>query len=243
MNIRPVFVSTVLALAVAGCVAGGQDRQVVVSAASSLADAFADIEESFEETHPGVDVVLNLGASSGLREQILAGAPVDVYASADIANMEAVSAAGLVAESAVFARNRLQIAVPPGNPGGVSGLADLARPELVVGLCDPAVPCGALARRLFDLAGLEPAVDTSEPNVRSLLTKIEEGEVDVGLVYVTDVQAAEGRVEGIDVGVEVTTDYSIAVLSGAPPAAEAFVETVLSDEGRAVLTRFGFDLP
>ncbi len=246
MSARTILIGAVLVVAVAACGGTEASRQVVVSAASSLVDVFGAIERSFEEAHPDVDVVLNVGASSTLREQILAGAPVDVYASADLANMAAVADAGLVeGRSVVFARNRLQIAVPAGNPARVEGLADLDRAELLLGVCDPAVPCGVLAEQVFAAAGLEPSVDTWEPNVRALLTKLRDGELDAGVVYVTDVVAASGEVEGIDIPVAVTTSYPIAVLTGAsePDLARAFVEWVLSDEGRAVLDRFGFEVP
>lgn len=235
-------------LLIVGC-SGSEDRRVLwVSAAASLTDAFGAVEQAFEETHPDVDVVLNLAGSSSLREQILGGAPADVFASANMDNMEQVRTAGLVAgEPRVFAHNQLQIAVPPGNPARISGLADFANESLFLGLCANGVPCGDFARAALAAAGIDPAVDTNEPDVRSLLTKIEAGELDGGITYVTDVISSEGSVEGIIIpdGVNVVADYPIAVLVGAPSPeiADEFVGFLLSAEGQRILSEFGFTSP
>ena len=233
-------------LLVPGC-NGNDGRQVLlVSAAASLTDAFGAVERAFEEAHPDVDVVLNLAGSSLLREQILGGAPADVFASANVENMEHVVAAGeAVGEPRVFARNRLQIAVPPDNPAGISGMGDFADETLFLGLCAIGVPCGDLAREALAAADVDPAIDTNEPDVRSLLTKIEAGELDAGITYVTDVSSSD--VEGIDIpdDVNVAADYPIAVLSGSASRelAEEFVGFVLSAEGLALLSGFGFSRP
>jgi molybdate transport system substrate-binding protein len=221
---------------------------VLVSAAASLTDVFGEMEASFERSHAGVDVVLNVAGSSTLREQILQGAPVDVFASANQSNMEQVVVAGLVSgEPVTFARNLLQIAVPPGNPAGVVGLQDFGRDELLLGLCAAGVPCGDLARDALENAGVTPSVDTYEPDVRALLTKIEAGELDGGITYLTDVISARGTVDGVDIpaGENVVTDYPIATLTGgaSPVLAADFMAFVLSDEGRAILSRHGFAAP
>lgn len=240
--------AAVMLMVVAACSGGGRSEEVVVSAAASLADAFGEIEAAFEGTRPGVEVVLNVGGSSALREQILEGAPVDVFAPADRSNMEGVVGAGLVVGSPrLFAVNELVIAVPPGNPAGVTGLDDFARAELLIGLCAEQVPCGSLARQVLRRASVEPMVDTNEPDVRALLTKVEGGELDAGLVYLTDVASAAGAVDGVAIPPQfnVTAEYPIAVLSNgsARTAAGRFVEFVLSEEGRRILMAYGFGTP
>ena len=250
-----VFVS--LGLIAAGCgdddasapdARGDLDGDVLVFAAASLSDAFAEVETAFESAHPDVDVRINLAGSSALREQILEGAPADVFASANDSNMEAVTEAGLAAgDATVFVRNALQIAVPAGNPGRVTGLADFANADLLIGLCAVGVPCGDFGREALANAGVEPSLDTEESDVRSLLTKIEAGELDAGIVYVTDVLAAGDSVEGIDIPEEdnVIASYPIASLADAPnpDAGAAFVDFVLSVEGQEILTGHGFAAP
>ena len=224
------------------------DGTVLVLAAASLTDAFAAVEAAFEAAHPGVDVQLNFAGSSALREQILEGAPADVFASANESNMSQVLEAGdLRGEPEIFLRNLLQIAVPAGNPGAVAGLEDFADGDLLIGLCAPGVPCGDFAREALAKAGVEPSIDTNEPDVRALLTKLGGDELDAGIVYVTDVTSAGDLVEGIDIPVEdnVVADYPIAELAEAPnpDGAAAFVDFVLSDEGKVILTSFGFTVP
>ena len=226
----------------------GIEREVLVSAAASLTDAFAEIASAFEAAHPGVDVVLNLAGSASLRTQILEGAPADVFASADVKNMDRVVDAGqLSGEPRVFARNLLQIAVPAGNPAGVHDLSDFADGALRIGLCAEGVPCGDFARQALRRAGVVPALDTNEPDVRALLTKVELGELDAGITYVTDVASTHGAVEGIDIpaSANVVAAYPIAVLAAArhTRAADAFVGFVLSAAGRAILAKHGFASP
>ena len=228
--------------------AGPERRPVLVSAAASLARAFAKLESAFESADEHFDVILNLGGSSLLREQILGGAPADVFAPADQGNMTRIVSAGQVAgDATIFARNSMQVAVPAGNPSGVSGFEDLAREELLIGLCAAQVPCGALAAQVLEAASVQAAVDTREPNVRALLTKLEAGELDVGIVYATDILAAAGRVEALETpdAETVSTAYPIAVLTDAPnpDGATAFVAFVLSDEGQAILAAHGFESP
>ncbi len=223
----------------------GRGTEVLVSAAASLSDAFAEIVTAFEAANPGITVALNLAGSPALRAQIMEGAPVDVFASASTTIMQQLIAAAEVSQvEAVFAENRLIIAVPPGNPGGVTDLTDFARAELLLGLCGEAVPCGSLARRVFERAGVSPVVDTDEPDVRALLTKIALGELDAGIVYVTDVRSAGDAVLGVQIpdSLNLTTGYPIAVLDGArhPVEARLFVAFVLSVAGQAILARHGF---
>ena len=228
---------------------GGIAGPVTVLAAASLADTFTALGRRFEARHPAARVRFGFAASSELAAQISGGAPADVFASASPATMTQVADAGLVAgEPAVFARNRLQIAVPAGNPGGVRGLADLARDELAVALCAPEVPCGSAAERLLAAGGVSASVDTYEADARATLTKVTLGEVDAALVYRTDVLAAgDGAVTGLDVpeAAQAVNDYPVAVLADAPNerAARAFVGLVRSAVGRRLLARAGFEIP
>lgn len=260
------FVLVTLALVIAACgdsagattttgadtattIAGsGAEGEVLVSAAASLTDAFAEVEAAFEDANPGADVVLNLGPSSGLREQLLEGAPADVFASANTSNMDQVVGAGENGdEPEIFVHNLLQIAVPAGNRAGVAGLEDFANERLLIGLCAEDVPCGDFARQALEKAGVTPSIDTNEPDVRALLTKIEADELDAGITYVTDVISTDGAVEGVDIPEElnVIAEYPIATLAAArnPDAAAAFVEFVLSEAGQAILTSYGFTSP
>lgn len=244
---RHWLVAGVALLLLSGCGAesrpGGRD-EIVVSAAASLAEAFGEIEDEFERANPDVDVVLNTGGSSALREQILAGVAADVFASANAANMDQVVSAGDVeGEPKLLATNSLEIGVPAGNPAGVTGISDFSRDDLFIGLCAVEVPCGSFAREALERSGVDPAIDTEEPDVRALLTKLEVGELDAGIVYVTDVIASP-MVDGIAIPAEfnVAADYFIAVLgrSRHPRLAEDFVEFALSDAGQAILAGFGF---
>jgi molybdate transport system substrate-binding protein len=204
------------------------------------------MEAAFEAVNPEIDVLLNFASSSTLREQILEGAPVDVYASANTANMDLVIAASGAEEGVTFVTNSLQIAVPEGNPGGIVGLEAFSDPDLLIGLCVAGVPCGDFGREALRRAGVVPELDTEEPDVRALLTKIESGELDAGITYATDVASSEA-VEGVEIPEEfnVVAEYPIAVLANAPHPrqAEAFLKFVLSEEGQAILQSYGFGSP
>jgi len=218
-----------------------------VHAAASLTDVFERLGGQFREEHPGIELNIGYGSSSGGARAIVEGAPIDVFASADEQQMQVVTDAGLVTDPVVFTANVLTIAVPKGNPAGVTGLADFAREELELAVCAPEVPCGAAAERLFEIAGVAAAPDTYEDDVRSALNKVELGEVDAALVYATDVRSLPQWVEGIEVpeAGQVVNRYPIAVIRGArnPEAAQAFVDLVLSEEGRRALADHGFRAP
>lgn len=227
---------------------GDLTGDLTVLAAASLTDSFTALGDVFTAEHPDVTVSFSFGGSSGLAQQIASGAPADVFAAASPATMTTVVDAGAVDdEPTTFATNTLQVVVPAGNPAGVTGLADLADPDLTVALCSAQVPCGAASEKVFAAAGLTPAPDTLEQDVRAVLTKVGLGEVDAGLVYRTDVLAAGDAVEGLDVpeAADAVNAYPVAVLADAPnpAAAQAFVDLVLSDEGRAVLEADGFGAP
>ncbi len=223
------------------------EGDITVFAAASLTDAFTELGTTFESENPDASVEFNFGASSALREQILAGAPGDVFASANTSNMDQVVDGGAAADPENFVSNQLQLAVPAGNQAGVTGLDDFANPDLLIGLCAEEVPCGEFGREALANAGVTPSIDTNEPDVRSLLTKVEAGDLDAGIVYVTDVMAAGDAVEGVEIPADenVVATYPIAALTDAANAevADAFVEFVLSDEGQEILASYGFDAP
>jgi molybdate transport system substrate-binding protein len=221
---------------------------VTVLAAASLTDALGEIAAAFEDEYPGSRVVLSFGGSSSLAQQVLSGAPADVLVTASPKTMALVTDAGAVRrEPVAFARNRLQIAVPAGNPAGVDGLEDFADPDLVIALCAQEVPCGATAQRVLAAAGVVPGADTLERDVRAVLVKVRLGEVDAGLVYRTDVLAAAGDVEGIDVpeSADAWTQYLVARIEDGPNpvAARAFTAFLEVPAAQRVLTEAGFDVP
>lgn len=223
-------------------------RTLTVSAAASLTEVFTELEARFEAANPGVDVVLNFGPSSDLASQIVNGAPADVFASANLAQMTVVADAMLVeGEAEVFVTNVLQIAVPEGNPDGVAGFADLTDPALKLVVCAPQVPCGAATGRIEEATGVSLAPVSEEPDVRSVLSKVTSGEADAGLVYVTDVLSAGDRVDGVDFPEARTAvnEYPIAALTEAPEPglAASFVELVRSPESAAVFEAAGFGTP
>jgi molybdate transport system substrate-binding protein len=220
---------------------------VAVLAAASLTDSLDEVATAFEGAHPSVDIVISYGASSALAEQIISGSPADVFFSANESTMKTVTDAGLTVQPNVVLTNTLKIAVPAGNPAGITGLSDFGRPELLIALCDPAVPCGSAAVKLLDLAGVTASVDTLEEDVKAALAKVALGEVDAALVYVTDVLAAGDGVEGIEVpeATQVTNNYPVTLLtdSSNPTAAQAFIDYLRSTEGIGVFTTAGFGTP
>jgi molybdate transport system substrate-binding protein len=221
--------------------------QVTVFAAASLSEAFTTLGTRFEQQHPGTRIRFSFGPSSGLAEQVIDGAPADVLASADPTTMDRVVRQGRARNAAAFARNELQIAVPAGNPAHITGLADLASGVVKVALCQAQVPCGSLATKVLRHAGVTVVPVTLETDVKSVLAKVTLGEVDAGVVYVTDVRSAGDAVIGIPIptGLNESTLYPIAALTDAPnpSAASAFVDFVMSDVGRSVLAADGFAAP
>jgi molybdate transport system substrate-binding protein len=245
-------------LGVIGACSGAEsdgDAEVLVLAAASLTDVFEQLETAFEAKNPTIDVQLSFGASSAVRVQIEQGAPGDVVAVADTATMDALVAGGQVRSPIVFATNSMTIAVPPGNPGNITSLADFADDELLLGACAPEVPCGGYADRILARAGVDAALDTTEPDVRSLVAKIAQGELDAGLVYTTDVIASAGKLDEVflddesgddergDDDIGVRAEYPIAMLLEADSGAGTFVEFVLSEQGRQILADAGFGRP
>ena len=224
---------------------GDGDTTLTVYAAASLTTTFTEIGQEFEQQHDGVKVEFSFGGSSDLVAQIQEGAPADVFASADTANMDKVTADDLQAgDPQNFASNTLEIAVPPGNPGGVTSFADLAKDGLNVVVCAPEVPCGAATQKVEDATGVDIQPVSEEQSVTDVLAKVTSGEADAGLVYVTDVQAAGDDVEGITFpeSSEAVNTYPIVALKDAADAdlAQQFVDLVLGETGQGILEDAGF---
>lgn len=235
------------------------DGELSIFAASSLTDAFKSLAEAFGEAHPRVSVIFNFASSSSLAVQIDEGAPADVFASAGEPQMDAVTAAGNASNPQVFATNDLVIVVPAGS-SRVTSLADLAQPGLRLVLAGPDVPAGVYARQALANAAQAQGgpgagfaaevlsnVRSNESNVRAVLTKVQLGEADAGIVYGTDAMLVEDEVDVV----EIPPAYNVAALypiaqttrSRNPSAAAAWVAYVLSPEGQSILARFGFGPP
>jgi molybdate transport system substrate-binding protein len=245
---RSLVVALALALAASGCAGDRPEAtSLTVFAAASLTDAYGELGRAFEAAHPGSKVTFSFSASSTLARQINEGAPADVLATADEANLRKVIDAGGASDPKVFARNRLELVVGPGNPKKLTGLKDLARGGMLFVLCAPEVPCGKFGAQALAKARVTARPKSFEDNVKAVLTKVSLGEADAGIVYVTDVRSAGGKVEGVAIpdGENVLASYPVAVLTGArnPEGARAFVDLVLSDAGRRVLARYGFLSP
>jgi molybdate transport system substrate-binding protein len=228
----------------------GSSRQsggtITVLAAASLTEAFNQIGKGFQARF-GSGVTFSYGSSATLATQITQGAPADVFAAASPATMKTVTDAGAAASPTDFASNTLEIAVPAGNPGKVTGLRDFADAGLKIAVCDPSVPCGSAAVEVFAAAKITPRPDTLGTDVKATLQQVSSNEVDAALVYRTDVIAAGTRVEGIEFpeARQAVNEYPIAALKAAKNAesAQAFVDYVLSPEGQAVLAKSGFAKP
>lgn len=222
----------------------GPTGKITVFAAASLTEAFRTIGDDFEQANPGTEITFSFGPSSGLAKQIIDGNPADVFASASKANMDQVVEAKAAGTPVTFTRNKLQIAVPADNPGRVTQLSDLARPDVTVAECQPQVPCGKLATTVFANAKLTVRPATLEVDVKGVLTKVTSGDVDAGLVYVSDVKGAGDKVKGIDIpeAVNASTAYPAAALTEAanPVLAQVFVAYLTTPEAQRVLTGDGF---
>ncbi len=247
-----MLAAAALAVGVAAC--GSDDSgsdgggKVTVFAAASLTEAFTALGKEYEADHEGSEVVFNFAASSELASQIDSGAPVDVFASADEPNMDKVVDAGMAeGDPTAFVGNVLEIAVPKGNPGEVKSLEDLSRRDLAVAVCDVEVPCGNAATQVLKNAGVEASIDSYEADVKSVLTKVELGEVDAGLVYHSDVLAAGDRVESIEIpeDVQFVNTYPITLVKDGPnlDGGQGFIDLVLSETGQAELEKWGFRAP
>jgi molybdate transport system substrate-binding protein len=232
--------------AAAGTAAASAVRgDLTVFAAASLTDSFNQIGEAFTKANPDAKVTFSYDASSALVSQITQGAPADVFASADTANMDKLTTAGLNGtEPAIFATNLLTIIVPTGNPKGITGVADLARPDVKVVLCAAEVPCGQYAQQILTRAKVSLTPVSYAQNVKGVVTPVTAGEADAGIVYTTDVIAAGGKAEAVDIpaDINVVASYPITSVKASTEQDldQAFIDFVLGDEGQAILKDNGF---
>src|SRR5215831_4317250 len=216
-----------------------------VFAAASLTGAFNALGHSFQQEHGGVTVKFNYAGTPTLVTQIEQGAQADVFASADATNMDKLKGDGFTTgDPKVFAHNVLEIVVAPGNPKNINGLADLAKPGVVYITEAPTVPAGRYSLQALAKAGVKVTPKSLETDVKSVISKIELGEADAGIVYTTDVKAAGSKVAGVPIpdSDNVVATYPIAVVKGAPNAgtAAAFIAYVLSAGGQQTLGTYGF---
>jgi molybdate transport system substrate-binding protein len=248
-RIRLTVMVAVAALVLAACGddnrssggSSGSPAEIKVFAAASLTAAFTELGQRYTAAE-GTKVSFNFAGSQALATQIRQGAPADVFASADVPNMDKVK--DLVGTPQNFASNRLQIVVEQGNPKHVTGLKDLASSDLKVVLAAPEVPAGKYAAQILGKAGVTVTPVSQEDNVKAVVTKVALGEADAGIVYVTDVTAGGDKVEGVAIPKDqnVTATYPIATVKAgkAPDKAQAFIDLVLSDQGQQVLKQYGF---
>lgn len=223
--------------------------KITVFAAAALKKAFTEIGERFKTDNPGDDVEFSFAGSSDLVTQLTQGAPADVFASADTNNMDKVAAAaGLLAgDPTNFATNTLSIAVAPGNPKKITSFKDLTQPGLAVVVCAPQVPCGAATQKVEQATGVTLQPVSEESQVTDVLNKVESGQADAGVVYVTDVRGAGDRVTGVPFpeSAGAVNTYPIAVLkqSKHPELARKFVDLVTGEAGQKILAADGFARP
>ena len=220
---------------------------ITVLAAASLTGTFTQLGKQFQSAHPGDTVKFSFGPSDGLATQITSGAPADVFASASPGTMGMVVSAGDASNPQNFAKNIMEVAVPPNNPAKVTSVNDLAKKSAKVALCQPQVPCGVVAAEVFKNVGITVKPVTLQPDVKSVLTQVETGNVDAGMVYVTDVMAAGSKVKGVTIpaNLNASTMYPIATVTSSKEmsVAQAFVAYVLSPSGQEVLSAAGFEKP
>lgn len=230
-----------------GEAAGGDesDQTLTVFAAASLAEPMDDLLEMFAEDHPEVTIEPAVyDGSSTLVTQLTEGAQADVLATANTSTMDNLVAAfgDQDLQPTLFATNTLVIAVPEGNPAGITGLADLNDAAFVT--CAPEVPCGAAATELFEVAGFEGEPISLEQNVTAAAERVVSGEVDAGLVYGTDVTSRDGELDAVvpEEAADVVNEYPIVALEDSE-LGQDLVDLVMSEDGMHVLAGYGFGVP
>lgn len=253
MKLRIVAVCAFLVAAACGSTstAGGSSSPAALSgtvnifAAASLTAAFNGEAQAFQQAHPGVTMKFNYAGTPTLVTQIEQGAEADVFASADTTNMNKLTADGFTAGTpSTFAHNLLEIVVPPGNPKNIQNLSDLAKPGVIYISAGPTVPAGKYATQALQKAGVTVTPKSLETDVKSVVSKVELGEADAGIVYTTDVKAAGDKVSGVAIPDQynVVATYPIVAVKGTKnaDATNAFIAFVLSSNGQSILQSYGF---
>ena len=256
MNRKPLIVRTaavtfVAITALAACSSddttsdGAADTTLTVLAASSLTDAFPEIGDAFADQHDGVEVKFSFAGSQELVAQAGSGAPADVLALAGASSLEVLEQAA--SDAVDFAKNRLTIIVPEGNPADVQSIDDLADPDVKVALAAPEVPAGGYALEVFKNADITVTPVSEESEVKAVVTRVAVGGADAGVVYVTDATASEADVEEIPIpdAVNVIATYPAVSLVDSENAevADDFVQFLLSDQAQQILNDYGFESP
>ncbi|HET6817603.1 MAG TPA: molybdate ABC transporter substrate-binding protein [Mycobacteriales bacterium] len=243
MRAARLFIVTSLLMLATACsgsgdnpTSGERSHHVTVFAASSLTDVFTAIGKAYEHTHAGASVTFSFAASSDLVQQVQQGAPADVIATASTTTMAQVTKE-LAGTAKTFARNKLVIVTAPGNPKHISTLADLGDEHLIVVLAAEGVPAGDYARQALSAAHVTVHPKSLEDNVRGVLTKVELGEADAGIVYATDALVAGSKVTTVPISDAPIATYPIGAVDD---DGRGFVDFVLSGAGRQILARYGF---
>jgi molybdate transport system substrate-binding protein len=253
------LVVVVTALSPSACAPpAAEPVELVVFAASSLADAFDEIGAAFSAEHPNVTVTYNFGSSSALATQLIEGGEADVFASANAAQMQVAADAGRIAgDPVMFVTNRLVLIVPADNPAGITGLADLAQPGVRLVLAVPGVPVRDYTDQMVAALSEDPSYGAAyseafyanlvseEENVRLVASKVALGEADAAIVYASDVTPdLAPQVQAIDIpdAVNVVAQYPIAQVADSAHAeiARSFIDFVLGEQGQAILAEWGF---
>jgi molybdate transport system substrate-binding protein len=235
-----------------------EPKTLNVFAAASLTDAFNEIGKNFEAANPGTTVSFNFAGSQALQTQIEEGAPADIFASASKTNMDTLVTDNLVTQDAPqqFLSNKLVVILPKDNPAGLAALEDLSKPGIKLVLAADAVPVGKYAVQALDLMDARfgnryktkvlANVVSNEDNVKQVVSKVQLGEADAGIVYTSDgVAAPELKTIEIPVDLNVIAKYPIAALAKSEniDLANAFIAYVLSADGQAILQKWGFAPP
>lgn len=222
-----------------------ESATLTVLAASSLTDVLPEIGDAFTRTHPEAKLRHSFAGSQELVAQVETGAPADVLALAGTSSLSALD--GTVGDPVVFARNRLTVIVPSGNPADVQTVADLADPDVKVALAGPEVPAGIYAAEVFDNAGISVTPVSEEVDVRAVVTRVSLGGADAGVVYSTDAAASDADIETVPISdrFNVTATYpAMPILDTENPLlAQDFVDFLAGDEAQALLKGYGFESP